>query len=313
MSRHVSPQPDRRRVLVGVAFVALVIVSVGVVLGLRLGDAPESAPGAAGPPPTSQAPPPSSSPAPKVPVASGELSESFAQFQRQTFGEEVAGLVVQAIGQAPVTVAPWNGETTAWSTIKVPLAIAALDEGLGEQLDADITAALTVSDNDAAERIWAALGSGDAAAAKVEAVLDDPATTVQAERIRPPYTPFGQTRWQLEDQVGFLSRIACAGDESAQQVLTLMGRVSADTWGLGRIEGTKFKGGWGPGAQSGYLVRQFGVLADASGAPATVVALIVEPGSFDEGTSESNSIAQWLTDNRALLPVGHCAPATPGA
>lgn len=307
MNRHPNRQPSPwvRWGIAG-ACVALAVVAVGVLAGVHLGESSE--PPAANPPLTTQAPPLPASTEPPPPAPSNGLQESFARFQRDEFGGEIAGLVVMGIGQQPVTVAPWTGETTAWSTIKVPLSIAALREGL--QVDDDVRAALTVSDNAAAERIWAALGDGETAAGKVQAVLDDPATTVQAARIRPPYTPFGQTKWQLENQVRFLSTIACATDEAATRVLTLMGGVAADTWGLGGIRGTKFKGGWGPGEQSDYLVRQFGVLTDDADAPTTVVALIVEPGSFDEGTAELTTIAQWLTQNEALLPRGTC-PAQP--
>lgn len=310
MSRHGTARSiARTRWLILVALVALVIVSVGVLVGQRLGHSSEAT--AESPETTTSAPPAPVAIEPPSPAPSAGLPESFRQFQQEQFGSEVAGLVVMPIGQEPVTVAPWSGEVTAWSTIKVPLSIAAIREGLGVELDSDIRAALTVSDNDAAERIWAALGDGETAAAKVQKVLADPATTVQAERIRPPFTPFGQTTWRLENQVRFLSGVACANDEAANQVLTLMGEVAADTWGLGQIPGVKFKGGWGPGEQSGYLVRQFGVLTDDAGAPTTIVAVIVEPGSFDEGTAQMNSIAKWLTDNRDKLPAGACAAPQP--
>lgn len=309
MGRHAGEGPTgHTRILVGVAFVALVIVAVGVVLGLRFGG-DDPVPAAAPAPSTSPAPPPP--PPPPAPGPANGLQESFREFQQQQFGGEIAGLVVMPIGGEPITVAPWNGEVFAWSTIKVPLSVTAIRNGLGAELAPDIAAALTVSDNDAAERIWAALGSGEEAASKVQAILDDPATVVQAERIRPPYTPFGQTKWLLDNQARFLSGLACQTDDAATQVLTLMGQVASDTWGLGRIPGTKFKGGWGPGAQSGYLVRQFGVLTDDSGAPTAVVAVVVEPGSFGEGQQDMNTIAQWLTDNRAQLPTGACPADQP--
>jgi hypothetical protein len=311
VSRHAGEQTRNTRhwAIAGSLLGSLLIIVACAAAVIALKSEPE--PAAASATPTSQAPPPQPPPAPApAPAPATGLQESFAQFQRETFGGEIAGLVVQPIGRDPITVAPWDGETFAWSTIKVPLAIAALREGLGEQLDADIKAALTVSDNEAAERIWAALGSGAEAAGKVQDVLADPATVVQAERVRPPFTPFGQTKWQPENQAGFLSRIACETDDPVKTVLTLMGQVSADTWGLGQIQGTKFKGGWGPGEHSGYLVRQFGILTDAAGAPTTIVAVIVEPGSFEEGQQDLTSIATWLTQHRAELPAGAC-PSQP--
>lgn len=302
---------DRLRWALAATF-AVIVVAVGVVLGLNLGGESEelaaSAAATPSPSPTAageQPPPPA--PVPVPPTANG-LSESFAAFAAEQLGPSVVGLVAAPVGGEAITVDQWEGAETAWSTIKVPLAIAGLNSDGGAALMPDVTAALTVSDNAAAERIWAALGSGQTAADAVEAVLQaagDP-TRVQPNRIRPEFTPFGQTNWPLAEQVKFLSHAAC--DQSAATVLELMGQVSSDRWGLGQLDGSQFKGGWGPSEAGGYLVRQFGILTDASGGK-TVVAMAVEPsgGSFGEGQTDMNTIAQWLTDHRAELPTGACA------
>jgi hypothetical protein len=307
MGRHAGEGPaGHTRILVGVAFVALVIVAAGVVLGLRFGG-DDPAPAAA-PSPSTSLPPPAPPPPPAPGPVDG-LQESFAALAQSDLSGDVVGLTIAPVGGEATTVAQWSGEDTAWSTIKVPLSIAALRDDL--QVDADIKAALTVSDNDAAERIWAALGSGQTAADKVQAVLQQAGDTtkVQPERIRPEFTPFGQTQWPLAEQVRFLSYAAC--DAADAPVLDLMGQVAADRWGLGRIDGSRFKGGWGPSEQGAYLVRQFGILTGGDGAM-TVVAMAVQPssGSFGEGQQDMNTIAQWLTDNRAQLPTGTC-PAQP--
>ena len=64
----------------------------------------------------------------------------------------------------------------AWSTIKVPLVIAAMRKQNTGPVTAPMTAAITESDNAAAESIWAGLGDPDNAATQVEAVLRETGT-----------------------------------------------------------------------------------------------------------------------------------------
>lgn len=286
------------------ASLLIIVACAAVVIALNTRE-PE--PAAATPAATAPAPPVVTQPPPPAP--STGLQESFAALTNGELSGDVVGLTIAPVGGEAATIAEWTGEDTAWSTIKVPLSIAALRAGL--QVDDDIKAAITVSDNAAAERIWDALGSGQTAADKVQQVLaqaGDP-TRVQPERVRPEFTPFGQTQWPLAEQVTFLSYAAC--DAADKPVLDLMGEVAADRWGLGQIGGSRFKGGWGPSEQGAYLVRQFGILTADDGAM-TVVAIAVQPssGSFDEGQQDMNVIAQWLNVNRAELPAGTC-PAQP--
>lgn len=310
MNRHASaPRNTRHWAIAGSLLASLLIIVAGAaaVIAFKGGDAE---PAAASPPSTTQASPVPVSTEPLPPAPSNGLQESFAALVRDQLSGDVVGLMVAPVGGAATTVAEWTGENTAWSTIKVPLSIAALREGL--QVDDDIKAALTVSDNDAAERIWAALGSGQTAADKVQDVLlqAGDTTKVQPQRIRPEFTPFGQTQWPMAEQVTFLSYAAC--DPADTPVLDLMGQVASDRWGLGQLDGVKFKGGWGPSEQGAYLLRQFGILTGDDGLM-TVVAIAVEPssGSFGEGQEDMNTIATWLSQNRQQLPVGGCGPAQP--
>lgn len=170
-----------------------------------------------------------------------------------------------------------------------------------------MSAAITESDNAAAESIWEGLGDLPTAAAKVGSVLHetgDP-TTVESRKVRPEYTAFGQTDWSLPNQALFLSAAAC--DPRDQPVLALMGEVDNDQkWGLGTIPGTKIKGGWGPSLSGHYLVRQIGILTTPHGL--TVVAIAAEPesGSFADGTQELTKIADWLQAHRNVLAAGQC-------
>jgi len=174
--------------------------------------------------------------------------------------------------------------------------------------------ALTLSDNEAALALFADLeaahGGAVGAAAAVDEVLAEAGdTTTHVSSVgRDGFTPFGQTQWSLELQELFMSQLAagCVGSAaSSDYVLGLMGEVSSDTWGLGSAGlPARWKGGWGPGTDGGYLVRQMGVF-EPGGGKLTVVALAALPddGSFETGQSMATSVAQWAAD-RAVRFAG---------
>jgi hypothetical protein len=207
-----------------------------------------------------------------------------------------------------MTLGDW-GPGPAWSTIKVPLIIAGLRaeaDNPPEITDA-MKAAITESDNAAAESVWASLGDPVTAAHKVEDVLrqtGDP-TIVQSQKVRPEFTAFGQTIWPLTDQVRFLSVAVC--DKANDPVFSLMGQVEPDQrWGIGTIAGTQFKGGWGPSPTGRYLVRQMGVLTGPNGRIAVALAAEPNSGKFDDGTAELTEMANWLSHHLGELPGGQC-------
>ncbi|WP_024796939.1 hypothetical protein [Tomitella biformata] len=221
----------------------------------------------------------------------------------------LAGTVGIAIGpvgaDGSVEVAGEWASGPAWSTIKVPLAIAALNSSGGaEQADA-VQSAITISDNAAAEQLWSALGSPEDAALAVEGVLQefgDRTTTVPSTRARPEYSIFGQTDWSLSEQARFGSALACKPE--AEPVYSLMGQISGDqSWGLGALADAHFKGGWGPGPTGGYLVRQLGVIDTPTG-QLTVAIAAETAGSFTDGTALLSQVAGWISANPALLPIG---------
>ncbi|QZT65367.1 class A beta-lactamase-related serine hydrolase [Mycolicibacterium austroafricanum] len=218
------------------------------------------------------------------------------------------GLAIHAVGDGPppISVGDWSGGP-AWSTIKVPLAIAGLRASDSPMATDAMRAAITQSDNAAAESIWQSLGDPPTAAAKVQEVLaetGDP-TIVESRKVRPEFTAFGQTQWTLTDQATFLAAAVC--DARNEPVLSLMGQItSGQSWGLGTIPGTQFKGGWGPSLDDAYLVRQMGVVATPAGM--TVVAVAVEPfsGVLGDGTHALTRVADWITEHTDLLPAGNC-------
>lgn len=239
--------------------------------------------------------------------AATSLAAEFAKLQNKLHGK--MGLVISAVGATPkqLVFGDWTSGP-AWSTMKVPVAITALGEENPPTVTDAMRAAITASDNAAAESIWDSLGGNSVTAAhKVEVVLNkygDP-TTVEWQKKRPPFTAFGQTIWSLTNQVRFTAAAVC--DEASAPIFALMGQIEADQhWGLGVIEDSRFKGGWGPLPTDRYLVRQLGVLTTPTGLTAVAVATEPASGSFNDGTQELTEVSKWLASHMAELPTGQC-------
>ncbi|MBX7135051.1 MAG: class A beta-lactamase-related serine hydrolase [Fimbriimonadaceae bacterium] len=236
-----------------------------------------------------------------------ELSESFAKFTA-TLDARI-GVAIAPLGSqtTPIVLGQLTGGP-AWSTMKVPLVYAALRESDPQAVTESMIAAITESDNSAAESIWDGLGDPDTAASKVQSILratGDDHTQVQSRRIRTEYTAFGQTEWQLADQADFMARASC--QVGSEEVLQLMTQVVADQrWGLGQISDGPFKGGWGPSPSGKYLVRQIGLLTTDRGVTAIAVAAQPASGSFQDGTHDLTALAHWLYDHKGELPAGRC-------
>ena len=295
-----------------VIILVLGVVTGGIALGRHLAtSSPSIIRGAAAhqkPTPVPGFAAPSSAPLPDVAIQ--DDSERFeAEFAALTADlNATVGVVVQAlgIGSAPIAAGLWSAGP-AWSTIKVPLRIAGLRASNPPTVTDSMRAAITQSDNAAAESIWQSLGEPPAAALKVQQVMSqygDP-TLVESQKVRPEFTAFGQTNWSLSNQAAFLSSAMC--DPSNGPIATLMGEIQSDqSWGLGALQDAQFKGGWGPSETGSYLVRQMGVVPLQNGS--AVVAMAAEPasGSFDDATQILTRIAAWLDEHADLLPVGHC-------
>ncbi len=238
------------------------------------------------------------------PVVIG-LSSSFAELQQSLAGS--VGLAIAPIGGSQAQVfGDWEADV-AWSTIKVPLAIASVRES-GEVTD-DVRAAITESDNAASEHIWRQLGDGSTAAVKVVAVLrdgGDDETLVQDVQVRPPYTPFGQTVRSLRNQALFTAHIPCIA--RGPEVRELMSEVvEGQQWGLSAIPRAAYKGGWGPDEDGKYLVRQFGIVAVPGGGEiAVAMAAAPDSGTFDDGVRMVDQIGTWVQDHIADLSGGAC-------
>jgi Beta-lactamase enzyme family len=221
---------------------------------------------------------------------------SFEALQSTIQGE--VGLAVAPIGTGrPVEELGSLRGGVAWSTIKVPLALAVAAREPTERDEELIDAALTVSDNDASLALWERLGPPEIAAAAVQDVLEaagDSSTRVEANVLRTGFTPFGQTQWSLEAQVRLMA--ALPGLRHAGEIRARLRRVVPEQrWGLGVLgDDVELKGGWGPDPDGRHLVRQMGI----TGPLAVALAAIPADGSFESGTDMLDRLARWLGESQ---------------
>ncbi|MET7767718.1 hypothetical protein [Nocardia sp. NPDC005366] len=236
----------------------------------------------------------------------GTLAAGFQELQSTLKGRY--GMAVVAVGRDDVvTFGDWT-TGPAWSTMKVPLTIAAVRRDSANGGFA-ANAAITESDNAAADVLWEALGSGQEAATAVEAVLregGDTKTVIPATRTRTEYSAFGQAEWSLNEQVRFASRLPCLARVST--VVKLMEQIiPSHRWGLGAFTGAEFKGGWGPDASGKYLVRQFGLISTTGGQIAVALAAQPDSGTFSDGMTAMDKMATLISEHLGELVAGKCS------
>ena len=185
----------------------------------------------------------------------------------------------------------------AWSTSKIPLALAVIDSGQGEAQTDSIALALEESDNSAADALWTSLGGTDAeradAVTQVLRRAGDGTTTVPTEQLAAGFSIFGQTQWTTDAQVGFLSQLPCLG--GADEVIADMGRVDpAQAWGIGSRPGAVHKSGWGPSPAGGYMARQLGWYTNAAGQRVLVAMAAQDADGFEAATAVLDRLAASL-------------------
>lgn len=241
--------------------------------------------------------------------AGGVSESSFRRLASEIGGE--LGAAIGPPGSGRVRLFGDLRSGPAWSTSKVPISLRLLSDvggpsGLSPTQAEQMSNALTLSDNQAASALFAELerryGGLAGASTAIDAVLregGDYSTTISTQG-RGEFSTYGQTDWSLENQQRFMSSLAAGcvvGMESSEYVLDLMGEVSSDTWGLGSAGlPARWKGGWGPGRDGRYLVRQMGVLY--IGDRETAVTLVARPddGQFATAQSMATRLAEWLAD-----------------
>jgi len=225
-----------------------------------------------------------------------------------------AGLAAGAPGSGDPALAGGTFTTgDAWSTVKVPivervLADAGGPEGLTDTQADQINRAITLSDNDAAAALFSGLeqahgGLAGASAAVGEMLRqagDD--ETVISTVGRDGFSTYGQTDWSLTAQYRYMAALAggCVSEPSSREyLLGEMSRVGgSDTYGLGETGfPASWKGGWGPGTDGGYLVRQMGIMNVAGREIVMAMAAVPDDGSFETGRSMVSQMARWAAAN----------------
>jgi len=238
------------------------------------------------------------------------------------------GMAAAAMGQeASFTAGDWTGGE-AWSTIKVPLAIAAsraqitpvISNGKDrypkdygrcrDRLDlaTAIDQAIVVSDNCAAWQLWEGLGGdGITAAAAVDAVLrdgGDQATKVVAVGDGLRLTS-GMTVWSLADQATFTAHLPHL--DGAGPVMAAMARNGADQgntdMGLTIFPGAYTKAGWGDAPPGGPVSRQMGIIPVGNGLCSAVA---IGTDQAIEATETLTALARAIQANLQALPSGPC-------
>lgn len=235
--------------------------------------------------------------------SSVQSNASFQKLSKKLGGQ--VGLAWAPVGRGGEVTSLGSFESgPAWSTIKVPIAVAvakSADGGGSSDLQHDMRRAITASDNAAAKRLWKRLGDPDEAAAATQQVLreaGDSQTEVQSQVTRSEFSAYGQTDWSLENQARFAAGLTCLPE--AEPVLDLMGDVvSSQRWGAGNVgASTRVKGGWGPNESGEYLVRQMAIMTLAGGEQVAVaMASAPEDGSFEAGTRDLTKLAEWASEN----------------
>ena len=225
-----------------------------------------------------------------------------------------AGLVVGAPGGGSPDFSGGSFTTgDAWSTIKVPIAERVLDDfggpaRISSTQKANITSAITLSD--AAAALFADLeakhggleGASDAVGEMLRQAGDD--ETVISTQGRDSFSTYGQTDWSLANQFKYMAALAGGCISNSANRSYLLGQMASvsgsDTYGLGSAGfPAKWKGGWGPGTDGKYLVRQMGVMEVDGKQVVVAMAAIPDDGSFESGMSMLNDVARSVATRLA--------------
>ncbi|MEJ5998859.1 hypothetical protein [Corynebacterium sp. H130] len=207
---------------------------------------------------------------------------------------DISDILAQYGGTAGIALVDATGTHTAgplqsdvaWSTIKVPIVLAATRQGSADP--ALVSSAIRASDNASAQVLWDSLGpqAGSLVATEIGKVA--PAPKVVSQVTRPGFSAFGQTQWALTDQASFGFKLQC--HDLASSVTPHMGAISnGGGYGLGTLDQAAFKGGWGPDVNGNYLARQFGFVQTPRGTVG--VAIAAKAGSYGNDQAMLTALA----------------------
>ncbi|SEC06161.1 hypothetical protein SAMN04488550_1247 [Gordonia malaquae] len=236
---------------------------------------------------------------------SGAEAALAASFARQDLPADV-GVALAPVGGDEVYTFGDQSERVAWSTIKVPLALAAQRKN---GRTPEIRTAIIDSDNDAALALRRSLGTQSEGRKLVEAVIRDGGDTdTEVVEIKADDETFGLTVWPLRGAATFAANLPCLPD--SKYIVGLMGNVaSVQSWGIEVMKSpadTAVKGGWGPGDKGGYEVRQLGLITHKDGSQTAVAMSTYSGEPMDDGVAVLNKVGTWLNANLRRLPKGRC-------
>lgn len=285
---------------------------------------PRTAPATASAPAGSPATRPAGRPWRPGPALLGDLGDVARR------GE--GGAAIVSVAGGPVAATGPLRAPRAWSTIKVPLLVAFLRWAASERgrasgvaaltagERADATATITVSDNEAANRLFLALAGGlggpERAAQAIEATLrrgGDGTTRVLARRPdgARTFTWLGQTVWPLAHGVEVhraLARGRLAGAADTRFVLGLMRRLSRSDWGLRTALPAgvplAYKVGVGADPDGRITTEQYGIAG--RGPRACVIAVAARAGDEQAAKRVATDLASVAS--RPLEDGRGCAP-----
>ncbi|MBO3140391.1 hypothetical protein [Dermatophilus congolensis] len=266
---------------------------------------------------------PAPPPPPVKPVQTTDASKLVQGFKKLPGRDQQLTIAWAPVGHPEQVQQLGTTDTIdAWSTIKVPLALAAIQQRGGDLPKAvanDIEMSVRISDNDAARRLWEGLENFGMKAELVNEVLGDTGDkrTRAARNSAGVRVPFGLTAWRVNDAAKFAATLPCV-PYGAQIMRDMRFIDHTQSWGIGavargtnkrglNVDDVAFKGGWGP-STSGYLMRQVGVLI-LPGGGGVGVALLVQPhgGNHDAGAKILSQAASWLRDSLGATDAGKCA------
>lgn len=208
------------------------------------------------------------------------------------------GVHVEAAWVDPTSGVQRVGETAgleAWSTAKVPIALAVVGQGRGEEFRHEIAESLRISDNDDAVTLWESLGPDEMTRAEaVDGVLRNAGdNNTLFSKTDSSQQEFGLTIWDVSDQVIFLENMPCL--TGADQIINDLSNIDeSQKWGIGIFPGAVFKGGWGP-SQHGFVSRQFGWFTNSENAR-VIVAIAVLADDEDSAHDTLTAIAKALAE-----------------
>lgn len=239
-----------------------------------------------GDPETEKVPAPStSSPAPDPDSVRTQLDHAVDKTARKYHAK--VGVAISA-GDDTIAVGD-KGKGPVWSTIKVPIAIAALKDGADKSL---VDLAIKESDNDAAYSLWSQVqwreGSADKA---VEELLEDYGSHADIHD-----TAFGYSTWSLKDQAVFGAELPCI-EEAGYVHRVLKDIVSWQKIGLSKEKRTRAKSGWGLDEDDNeYTYRQFGVHEVAGKRVGVALSVVTDGEDYAKAEPAVKYLAHELVD-----------------